>query len=59
MFELPFTLTPDEVLTGPVVLLDSENIGIANRISLLSCVQAEIYVIVSLIDALLVNSSHL
>jgi len=45
IFDIPFTLTYDSLCTGPVMLLNPENIDIAVEISLLSCILAEIYVI--------------
>jgi hypothetical protein len=42
MFNLPVNLT-SESHTSPTVLLDSENVGVANGISLLSYIQADIY----------------
>jgi len=45
IFDIPLTLTYDSLRTRAVMLLDPENICIAVGILLLSCIQAEIYVI--------------
>jgi len=42
--DVQLTLTSHNNRTTPVVLSDPENVGLAVGISLLSCVQVEIYV---------------
>ena len=56
IFDLRHTQTSDSLLTSLFVLLDPENIGIAFEISLLSCIEVEIYVISFLLP---VNGRHL
>ena len=55
MFDLRLALTSAIACTSPVVLLGSENMGLAIGISLLSCGQAEIYVTVYVLP---VNGGH-
>ena len=43
MFGLPVTPTSERIHTSIIVLLDSENVGVAVGISLPSYIQAEIY----------------
>jgi hypothetical protein len=45
IFDLLLTPTSNSIQTGPIVIPDHENVGKAVEISLLSCIQAEIYVI--------------
>jgi len=45
IFDFSLTPTNGSVQISPIVLLDIKNIGIADRIVLLSCVQAELYVV--------------
>ena len=44
IFDLPVTLTSKSIQTNYTVFLDPENVGVAVGISLLSCIQAEIFV---------------
>ena len=44
IFNLPLTPMSESVHIIPVVLLDPKNVGVAFKISLPSCVEAEIYV---------------
>jgi len=55
IFDLSPIRTSDILRSTSVVLSDLENIGIAVGISLLSCMEAEIYVISYLLP---VNGSH-
>jgi hypothetical protein len=55
IFNFSLTRTSSSVCSGPVVLPSSDNMGIADGISLLSCSQAEMYVISYLLP---VNSDH-
>ena len=42
IFNLPLTPMSESVHISPVVLLDTENVGVAFGISLLTCIEAEI-----------------
>ena len=56
MFDLPVTPTSEIIYISSSVLLDPENVGVAFGISLLSCVQAEIFIIEYVLP---VNGGHL
>ena len=56
IFDFRLTQTSDGTHIGLSVLPDPENMGIAVRISLLSCIRAEIYVIPHLLPK---NGRHL
>ena len=56
IFDFQHTKAPDSVLSSVSVLSDPKNTGIAFGISLLLCIQAEIYVIYYLLS---VNGGHL
>ena len=56
MFDFRHARTSDSIPTSLSVLPDSENMGIAVGISLLSCIEAEIYVMSVLLP---VNGRHL
>ena len=43
ILDLPVTPTSESIYNSSTVLLDPENVGVAAGISLLSCIQAEIY----------------
>ena len=43
IFDLPITRMTESVHISPAVLLDPENVGVFFRISLPSCIEAEIY----------------
>jgi len=45
IFDLLVTLTSESISINRSVLLDPENVGVAVRISSLSCLQAQIFVI--------------
>ena len=55
IFDLPVTSTSKRIHTSPIVLLDPENVGVGFGISLLSCIQAEIYDIAYVLP---VNGGH-
>ena len=42
IFDLPLTQMSNSVHTSPAKLLDTENVGVAFEISLLSCIDAEL-----------------
>ena len=46
IFDLLVTSTSERIHTSPAMLLDPENVRVAFGISLISCLQAEIYVMV-------------
>ena len=54
--DYPVTPTTDSTHNSPTVLLDPENVGVAVGISLLFCLQAEIYDIAYVLP---INGSHL
>ena len=56
IFGLQVPVTSESIHTGPTVLMDSDNVGVAAGISLLSCIQAEIY---DMAYVLPVNGGHL
>ena len=58
IFDLWLTPTTHSIQTSPIVFLDLENVGIAVEISLLSCIQAEIYVIICFSYLLPVYGRH-
>ena len=56
IFDLPVTPTSKSIYDSSTVLLDPENVGVAAGISVLSCIQAEIYGIAYVLP---VSGSHL
>ena len=56
IFDFRPTQTSDSLLTSLSVLPDPENMAIALKISLLSCIEAEIYVLSFLLP---VNGHHI
>ena len=52
IFDFRHFLTSDSLLTSLSVLPDPENMGIALEIALLTCIEAEIYVISSLLPVI-------
>ena len=61
IFDLPVTPTSKILYISSSVLLDPENVGVAVGISLLSCIQAEIFVmhmLVRLMAAIFGNPAH-
>jgi len=52
IFDLRLIPTSHSIDTGPIVFLDLENVGVAVGISLISCVEAEIYAIVYLLPVM-------
>ena len=56
IFDLLVTPTSKSIYSNSTVLLDPENVGVAAGISLLSCIQTELYDIAYVLP---VNGGHL